>query len=163
MASVPTWAPDGHTLAFARAETGRPLVWNLWTVHLPSGPLRRETRHRDGQARGASWFPDGRHLAYSVEDQLVVMDRETGEAGRWPSPVPDRLLRTPAVSPDGRRIVFQVDRDGAWLLDLDGDRMRRVLADRSAQEFAWAPDGSRGAYHSVRGGSWGIWLKGVGP
>lgn len=157
-ASVPTWSPDGRTIAFARAEAQDSRVWNVWTVHLPSGALRRETRHRTGQAWGASWFPDGRRLAYSVEDALVVLDRDTGRTRRWPSPVKGRLVRTPAVSPDGRRIVFQVHRDGAWVLDLERNVSTRVLADRSAQEFAWAPDGTRIAYHSVRGGSWGIWI-----
>lgn len=163
VASIPTWSPDGRTIAFARAEPGRSRVWNVWTVHLPTGRLRRETSHRVGQTWGASWFPDGRRVAYSVEDQLVVLDRETGRQRSWRSPVPTRLVRTPAVSPDGRRILFQVYRDGAWMLDLERGTLARVLGDRSAQEFAWAPDGERVAYHSVRGGSWGIWLMHVGP
>lgn len=161
-ASVPTWSPDGRTIAFTRAEPGRPRVWNVWTVHLPTGRVRRETSHRVGQAWGASWFPDGRRIAYSVEDQLVVLDRETGRRRIWKSPMRNQLVRTPAVSPDGRRILFQVHRDGAWMLDLERGTMARVLGDRSAQEFAWAPDGQRVAYHSVRGGSWGIWLMNVG-
>lgn len=161
-ASVPTWSPDGQTIAFARAEPGRSQVWNVWTVHLPTGGLRRETRHRVGQAWGASWFPDGRRLAYSVEDRLVVLDRGTGRQRTWESPIPQRLVRTPAVSPDGRRILFQVYRDGAWMLDLERGTSTRVLGDRSAQEFAWAPDGDRVAYHSARGGRWGIWLMHVG-
>jgi len=160
-ASVPTWSPDGETIAFTRAEPGRPRVWNVWTVHLPTGRLQRETHHRVGQAWGASWFPDGRRFAYSVEDRLVVLDRETGRRRTWPSPVRGQLVRTPAVSPDGRRILFQVYRDGAWLLDLEEGTTRRILDDRSAQEFAWAPDGQRVAYHSVRGGAWGIWLMDV--
>ena len=40
-ASVPTWSPDGQYVAFARAEPGRPRVWNVWTVHVPTGALRR--------------------------------------------------------------------------------------------------------------------------
>jgi Tol biopolymer transport system component len=67
-------------------------------------------------------------------------------------------VRTPAVSPDGRRIVFQVERDGAWLLDLADGSMRKVLADPSAEDYTWSPDGRRVAYRSRRSGEWGVWL-----
>ena len=36
-AAVPSWSPDGRTLAFVRAEADRPRVWNLWTVDLAVG------------------------------------------------------------------------------------------------------------------------------
>ena len=40
------------------------------------------------------------------------------------------------MSPDGRAIIFQLYRDGAWVLDAASGAMRRVLADPSAEEFA---------------------------
>jgi YD repeat-containing protein len=62
------------------------------------------------------------------------------------------------VSPDGRRIVFQVYRDGVWTLDVATGATRRVLEDERAEEFAWDSDGRRIAYHSRRDGVWRIWL-----
>jgi Tol biopolymer transport system component len=44
-----------------------------------------------------------------------------------------------------------------WMLHIASGRTVRVLADRSAQEFAWSPDGRSVAYHSARGGVWEIW------
>jgi Tol biopolymer transport system component len=67
-------------------------------------------------------------------------------------------MRTPAVSPDGKRVIFQVARSGAWLLDLASGSMRCALTDPTAEEFAWSPDGLRVAFHSRRDGQWGIWL-----
>jgi hypothetical protein len=157
-ASVPTWSPDGQYVAFARAETNRPRVWNVWTVHVPTGTLRRLTSHRVGQAWGASWFPDGRQIAYSVEDRLVVYDLGSGRSRTYPTPVAGRLVRTPAVAPDGQRIVFQVRKSGAWVLDLETGTSDRLLSDASAQEFAWSPDGRLVAYQSAQGGEWGIWV-----
>jgi hypothetical protein len=157
-AAIPSWSPDGRTLAFVRAEPDREKVWNLWTLQLESGEMRQITRHSSGRPWGGSWFPDGRRIAYSHEDRLVVHDLETGEERVFPSPLEGRQVRTPAVSPDGRRIVFQVDRDGTWLLDLPGGRARRVLEDPTAEEFTWAPDGKRLAYHSRRTGIWGVWV-----
>jgi Tol biopolymer transport system component len=66
-------------------------------------------------------------------------------------------VRTPAVSPDGRRIVFQVYRDGAWEINVADGSMKRILDDKSAEEFAWTPDGAAIAYHSRRNGEWSIW------
>jgi hypothetical protein len=157
-AAVPSWSPDGESLAFVRAEPDRPQVWNLWTTNLGDGTTRRLTNHRVGQPWGGSWFPDGKRIAYSHEERLIVLDLESGAQRIYPSPRKGRLLRTPSVSPDGRRIIFQVRRDGAWLLELKDGSMRRVLADPSAEEYTWAPDGTRVAYHSRRSGAWGVWV-----
>ena len=157
-AAVPSWSPDGDTLAFVRAEPGKPKVWNLWMIHLPSGQTRRLTSYRVGQPWGASWFPDGRRIAYSHEDRLMVMDLATGAQRTYRSPVKATLVRTPAVSPDGARVMFQVYRKGTWLLDFRTGRMRKVLADPSAEEYTWAPDGRHVAYHSRSDGTWGVWV-----
>ena len=157
-AAVPSWSPDGRRVAFVRAENNAPKVWNLWTAAPDGSGLRRLTNHRVGQAWGASWFPDGRRVAYSVETKLVVLDLDTGRTRTFTSPEPGRLLRTPAVSPDGGRIIFQVYRQGAWLLDLSTGRMRRVLDDPTAEEYTWAPDGRRVAFHSRRSGQWSVWV-----
>jgi Tol biopolymer transport system component len=157
-AAVPSWSPDGDVLAFVRAEPEHPKVWNLWTANLTTGNFRRVTNHRVGQPWGGSWFPDGKRIAYSLEDRLVILDLQTSEEKVLPSPRRGRLLRTPAVSPDGQRIIFQVRRDGAWLLEMSDGSMRKVLSDPTAEEFTWSPDGRRVAYHSGRTGTWGVWV-----
>lgn len=157
-AAVPSWSPDGRQLAFVRAERDRPKVWNLWTMDVATGQTRRVTSHRVGTPWGAAWFPDGRRIAYSNETRLIVRALDGSSERIFNSPVQGRLVRTPAVSPDGQRIMFQVYRNGAWLLDLRDGSMRRVLADPSAEEFTWSPDGRRVAYHSRRSGTWGVWV-----
>ena len=156
-AAVPRWSPDGRRLAFIKADPGRLRVWNVWVAEVASGELRQVSRHRVGQAWGASWFPDGERLAYSVEEALVVSDLGTGARWVFQSPRKGRLVRTPAVSPDGARIVFQVHRDGVWMLEMASGQMQRVLRDPAAEEFAWSPDGSQIAFHTRRGGAWSLW------
>ena len=157
-AAVPTWSRNNEWLAYIRAEADKPSVWNLWVQPASGGSARRVTNHRYGQTWAASWFPDDRRIAYSHEDTLIVMDLQTGEATRYRTPVKGQLVRTPAVSPDGTKIIFQVLRHGAWLLDLVDGAMRQVLTDPTAEEFAWAPDGRRVAFHSRRNGQWGIYV-----
>ena len=157
-AAVPSWSPDGRHLAYVRAEDERPKTWNLWTVDLVTGDTRRLTSHKVGQPWGAAWFPDGQHIAYSHEDRLVVRSLEGASQQIYPSPRKGRLLRTPAVSPDGRKVIFQVHRDGAWLLDLTDGSMRKILSDPTAEEFTWSPDGRQVAYHSRQSGKWSVWI-----
>jgi hypothetical protein len=164
MALVPSWSPDGTRLAFVRADPRRPRVWQLWTMDLRINRMQQHTFHTVGQPWGGSWFPDGRRIAYSLEDTLVILDLASGVRRVYASPVPGRLVRTPAVSPDGSRIAFQVRQSGMWMLDMASGQSVRMLADRSAQEFAWSPDGRSVAYHTARGGAWEIWTVPVsGP
>jgi TolB protein len=157
-AAVPSWSPDGRQLAFVRGEPHNAAVWNLWLLTLDTGEMRRLTRYAYGQTWTASWFPDGRRVLYTHEDELTVLDLTTGRSRAYRSPIEGRLVRTAAVSPDGDKVMFQVFRNGAWLLDLTDGSMRRVLTDPTAEEFAWAPDGRRVAFHSRRDGGWGIWI-----
>ena len=157
-AAVPSWSPDGRRLAFVRAEPDRPRVWNLWMTDLATGQTTRLTSHTLGQPWGAAWFPDGEHIAYSREDQLIVRALDGSTQKVYSSPRKGRMLRTPAVSPDGRRIMFQVYKDGGWMLDLQDGSMTRILTDPTAEEFSWSPDGRRIAYHSRQSGTWGVWM-----
>jgi TolB protein len=159
-AALPSWSPSGRQLAFVKAEADKPRVWNLWTADLGNGELRRITSYEAGQPWGGSWFPDGHRLAYGHESQLVLIDVETGARQTFAVPVAGRLVRSPAVSPDGRRIIFQVPRDGVWLFDVKSRSMRRVLDDPTAEEYSWSPDGRRVAFHSRRTGGWGVWVMG---
>jgi Tol biopolymer transport system component len=160
-AAVPTWAPDETRLAYVRAEPGRPYVWNLWQLSLVTGEESRVTHYAYGQTWSGSWFPDGQRIAYTHEDDLVIVNVLSGASQAFSSPVPGRLLRTPAVAPDGGSIAFQVFRDGVWLLRPSDHSMRRLLADGTAEEFAWSPDGRRVAFHSRRDGQWRIWIMPV--
>lgn len=157
-AAVPTWSPDGRRLAYIRAESSNPKVWNLWLQRLDETNATRLTNYRYGQTWSASWFPDNRRICYSHEDKLVILNLENGREQVIKSPVKGRLVRTPAVSPDGTKVIFQVFREGAWMLDVADGSLRFVLTDPTAEEFAWAPDGRRVAFHSRRDGQWGIYV-----
>ncbi|HJZ71653.1 MAG TPA: hypothetical protein VKE51_07915 [Vicinamibacterales bacterium] len=155
-AVMPMWAPDARQIAFLRAEPDDATVWNLWVVALDGGGMRRLTQYHDGQLWSGSWFPDGQRLCYSHNGRLVVFDLRTNSSRAYETPVKGRPIREPVVSPDGANIVFQVLRNGGWLLDLRNASMRRVIDDPTVEAFAWSPDGRRIVYHSRRDGQWNV-------
>jgi hypothetical protein len=157
-AAVPSWSPDGRLLSFARAEPDNQEVWNLWMLNLDTGDTRRLTSNAAGRLWGASWFPDGRRLAYADHSSVVVLDVASGARTAYPSPQARRAPRIPSVSPDGRWVMFQLPGDGAWLLDLQDRSSRKVLSDPTAENFTWSPDGSRVAYFSRRHNEWSVWM-----
>jgi hypothetical protein len=156
--AVPVWSPGGGELLYIGADARSPRTWNLWRLTLESGAKQQLTFHRYGQSWPGSWFADGQRICYTHEDRMYVLDLRTGQAQSIASPVAGRLVRTAAVSPNGSYVVFQVHRDGMWLLDLRDRSMRRVLEDPTAEEFTWSPDGRRIAFHSRREGHWGVWV-----
>ena len=157
-AERPAWAPDSRRLTFVKAEPGRSGVRNLWLAAVDSRLLKRLTHYQAGRVQDASWFKDGRHLCYAWGDRLVVLDSSTGTTRDYASPVAGRNVASAAVSPGGHRVMFQVARNGAWLLDLRDGSMRRAIRDPTASAFAWAPDGRRVAFHSARDGAWDVWV-----
>jgi Tol biopolymer transport system component len=160
-AELPSWSPDGRFLAFVRGEPLRTKVWNLWVRDMRTSGFRRLTSFRSGQTWTASWFPDSRRVAFTHDNQLIVLDITNGRTRTFRSPVRGSAVRTPAVSPDGRRVIFQVTDDGPWLLDMRTGAMQPLLDDPTAEEFAWTPLGNRVAYHSHRDGAWRIWIASV--
>jgi Tol biopolymer transport system component len=157
-AAAPNWSPDGRVLSYVRAEEHNPSVWNLWALDLATGESRRLTSHTSGRPVGGAWFRDGKRLAYSRGADVVVLDVPSGRPAVYPAPQAGRRVGAPAVSPDGRWIVYHVEKDGAWLMDLGDGSSRKVLSDPSIGDLAWSPDGSRVAFYSRREREWGVWM-----
>jgi len=78
----------------------------------------------------------------------------------------DRIAE-PAVSPDGKWIVFSLrttdmdanrGRTDLWLVDLDGKVLRRLTSDAAADfNPRWSPDGKAVFFLSTRSGSSQVW------
>jgi len=145
-------ANDG-TLAYARdlsppEAPSRTVAWI--TRQGESEPLSPDRRFYD-QARPAM-SPDSRRLAIGiVGDEYTdlwvydLVDR------RWQQVTAGSDCRFPVWSPDGRRLVFTSNRDGALNLyasSADGDRrMERLTESFNWQiPYSWSPDGRFIAY-----------------
>jgi len=67
--------------------------------------------------------------------------------------------RTPAVSPDGRKIAFRSGFD-VWTMNANGSGKVNLTADLSLSESepAWSPDGRRIAFQTASGSNAAIWV-----
>ncbi len=137
----------------------------LWIVRVPEG-----TRRRVGgiMARGASWCPDGRHIAYA-RSRSVEVCREDGTAIRSVIAVPGFTFG-PRWSPDGTRIRFLVapvaytypPAFSMWQVDSDGRHLQQLLRDWSGfGAFVWLADGTF-LFRGNRGRVYGLWALSPG-
>ncbi len=93
------------------------------------------------------WFPDGRRILVNGRDSraehpgLWVLDTVSGAVAQI---VASPWLESPAISPDGRRIVYtatlqrEAAANGAWIVNADGSGRRKL--EGLAGGYRWLPD-----------------------
>ncbi|HWC77567.1 MAG TPA: amidohydrolase, partial [Blastocatellia bacterium] len=171
----PVLSPDGKKLVYAtRYEMGTALrVRDLetsterWLVNNVTRDDQESRATRDTMP-GYCFMPDGKSLIVPVGGKIQRIEFDSGKATTIPftakveaeiaprvyfqnrvedgPTVRARLIRWPALSPDGKQLVFSC-LNRLWIMDLPSGTPRR-LTNSSVGEFmpAWSPDGRFVAY-----------------
>ena len=173
----PAWSPDGRLIAFLRDLSPGKTAIMLIPQRGGSERIVAEVRSLEPLPYGPylSWTPDSKWLvgATSTIGQhgggLHLYSTETGEQRTLTNPPVEEVGDTaPAVSPDGRTLVFsRVSPDfynvTLWLLRL-GESYQPLGKEEKVQTgnmtnvgAAWLPDGSEFVFGSGTGTNFGLW------
>ncbi len=131
---------------------------SMWTIPVLGGSPRRLGNL---MARGASWSPDGRSLAYSDLNSVFVSDANGANSREiWNA---NRMVEGwPRFSPDSKRIRVSVngqksgDPTRIFEMNVDGSNVHPLSLDwpSNADQWdgQWTPDGRHFVFTSSRGG-----------
>jgi Tol biopolymer transport system component len=131
----PSWSPDGHRLAYVRADRGLEGVW----VHDFESGMRRKLAIDLHEVSYPNWTPDGERLLVLGRDRNAEDLFEVDLGGN----IKRKLTETPSVkesapswSPDGRYIAWAAPsgkpKEGweysIFLLDLESGETREITS-----------------------------------
>ncbi|MDQ7064011.1 MAG: DPP IV N-terminal domain-containing protein [candidate division KSB1 bacterium] len=149
----PRWSPDGRKLAYL--TTGGADFLSQTALVIRDMDTGKKTLVKGGVSTAFDWSPDGRFLVYAKKTDvsrhgsrfydLYLYDLKKKKEIRLTR---DARAHSPAFSPDGRSIVFVVNRDGTRNLarmPLDSRRLKmltRFKAGEQVYQPRWAMDGA---------------------
>ena len=166
----PKWSPDGSKIVFTRTQNG---AQEIWTMNADGTSQTQLTTSGDpgcGNANNPpatynenpSWSPDGTKIIFTADrsttsndENLWIMNADGTNQVKFFGTT--TAAESEAVfSPDGKTIVFQVERynptgcggvtDGGdiWLINADATNLRRLTTSIGCsfeENYTWAADG----------------------
>jgi len=151
----PELSPDGSKVAV----TIDPRPSQVWVYD-----LARKSRiaiSTESHSLGSAWTPDGRHVTYTAQGDIVWRAADAG------SPAERLLARDgpqypTSWTPDGRLLIFD---DGVpnkydiWILPLHGEPSPLVATPASELGGQLSPNGRWLAYHSNESGRYEVYVR----
>jgi eukaryotic-like serine/threonine-protein kinase len=138
----------------------------VWKLPYPAGQKTPERVFRsvpENAFGGWSWFPDGRSGLWAFGGHLWVAGIRSGVREAVTAGISSESQSQPALSPDGRRLLFTQSRRDYMILSasLSDASVERVISSEVATGMpAWASHRKAFVYASERSGSSAIWMRG---
>lgn len=163
------FSPDGRKLGAWLFMRGLNVPREFWEISIPDMKPRRRLEILGQMPRTFpfNWMPDSRRIVFGGEvpgelagSHLWIADTATNRLQALTATPGQESY--PAVSPDGKQIVFTTEETDFDLIEipLDGKQVRNLLATSRAEKMpAWAPDGDSFAFITNRSGVEEIWLR----
>lgn len=163
----PTWSPDGTEIIFASNRDG-----NLERVSIfrmdADGRNQRRVSQKSGFEMAPAWSPDGKFVVFAGDRQDGLSNALDIFSMAVDDPSVEKILAvrrfhdsSPAISADGKRIVFVGQGDGnpeIYLMNSDGTgllRLTRNVAEDVTPQFS--RDGKRIIFSSNRSGRFALY------
>jgi len=151
----PTWSADGKTVFFHSRKERK-----IMAIEPDRADATPTAVCDTSSAYYPSVSPDGKRIASQVGTQIVVSDRDTGDAVRK-RPLPGWQGLLPGWSPDSKQVGFGSyggqNQVGLWLLEVDTGR-ELMVAEGPCTMPAWSKDGSKLAFDLRAPDGWEIWI-----
>ena len=160
-------AQDGRSLVTTQFED----VKNIWL--LPDADINRAKQITSGRydgSKGIDWTSDGRIVFasdVSGNSDIWIVDQDGANLKRLTTD--SNVDVAPAVSPDGRYIVFVSNRAGVehiWRMGLDGTEQRQLTDGRVERNPKFSPDSKWVVYNAWESGkatAWRVPIEGGVP
>ena len=105
-------SPNGSQIGFLKRDDAG--IAQFWTVSPLSGEPKQITQGQHPVASAFTWHPDGKHVAFVLNNTVCLCDVETGEEKDLTDPQDDPIRpEACVVSPNGNRVAFVRQRGGA--------------------------------------------------
>ena len=157
------FSPNMRSIVFiVDALEGR----QVWKLPYPAGQNAPERVFRsvpDTGFGGWSWFPNGRSGVWSFAGHLWLAGIRSGMREAVTSGISSESQSQPALSPDGRQLLFSQSRTDYMILSAslsDASVERVISSEAPAGMPAWALHRKALVYASERSGSSAIWMRG---
>jgi len=151
---------DSNRLVTVQSETSS----SIWLA--PNGDANRATRSTSGAGQiegrdGLAWTPDGKIVyASNASSNLDLWTMNADGTNQKQLTEKSRINNHPAVSPDGRYLIFTSDRAGTpniWRTDIDGSNARRLTSGSGEDNPQCSPDGKWVVYTLLGAGKPTLW------
>ena len=155
-----TWDQPGKSLLFSRTDNG---IMNIWRYELRDRTLTQLT-FGSGPDSDPMAKPDGSGVYYvsgKSSGFLTAYKTRTRES----MDILDGNATQPAISPDGKRVMFigipGPHRQELWVSDLDGKNKMKLASGETLGTALWTRDSSQLSFTDSTGGPVRVYIAGA--